>query len=218
MKHIINKLGFLFIFLENLYLPFDLGFDFRFNYLLYALFILFYLITHNKLRVSVKFLSSFFIVLALFFLVPLLKEGNISGFIRQAILISYQIIFSYLLLNSYGFDYKKILKDYLSITYLIGFVAIVQLILIKIGFVNLASFSYLGFDLGNFVSSSGDRIQSWFEEPSFLAYAIMPATFIALSRIFKLHTIIPFWKAVFILVITLSMRTKATTQKYIQNK
>ena len=123
------------------------------------------------------------------------------GFIKQIILISYQLLFSYLLISAYNFDLQKILKDYLSIAYLVGYVAVFQFFLVRLGFTNIASLSFLGFDLGNFIAGGGSRIQSWFEEPSFLVYALTPAMFIALSRIFKLNFFISISKAFFILLI-----------------
>ncbi|MDH7446367.1 O-antigen ligase family protein [Aquimarina sp. 2201CG14-23] len=70
-----------------------------------------------------------------------------------------------------------------------------------------ASFSYLGFDLGNF-GTGNDRLQSWFEEPSFMAYAMMPAIFVALSRLFNLHKNISKVKA--ILIIGILLLTKSS--------
>lgn len=201
MKQIINKLAFLLLFIDNLYLSIDLGFDFRVNYLLQFLFLLYFFSTRNKIKVRLSFIFSIILISIILFLVPLVKGFGAISFIRQLILISFQLLFCYSLLHSYNFDYKKIINDYLSIVYLICYVAIIQLILVKLGFIYIASLSYIGFDLGYFFSANGSRIQSWFEEPSFLAYSLTPALFLALSRIFKLHKFITIRKTMLILIV-----------------
>lgn len=186
MRNFINRLAFFSIFLDNLYLPFDLGFDFRVNYLFYAAFIVYYLCTYQKIRLSVKTGFVFVFVTCLLFLIPLIKGSLISSYFKQAILITFNLVFCILLLNAYKFDLERIVKDYLSIAKLIGVVVIFQFVSIQVGFLYGADYSYLGFDMGNFDFNVKNRMQAWFQEPSFLIYAIIPAVFVACTRFFKI--------------------------------
>ena len=199
MKHLINKFGLLFLFLDNLYLPIDLGFDFRINYILQGFFILYFCLTRPKVKLSLNFLISFLAVAFLLFLVALFKQVHVFGFIKQFFLITFQLVYAYALINSYKYDFKRITKDYLSIVYLACWIAVAQFILMAIGYPKLADLSYLGFNMGNF--STADRIPSWFEEPSFLAYAIIPAVFIALSRFFRLHNFMSIKNALLVIIV-----------------
>lgn len=197
MKQIINKLGFLFLFLENLYLPIDLGFDFRINYLLQFFFIIL-ILTSSNVKIKINFIVFYFIISVILFLIPAVKGFSILDFFKQYILITFQFLFCYLLIKSYGFDYKKIIDDYISIVYLASWIGVLQFVVLNMGLGHTLSLSHLGFNLGNF---GGDhRIQSWFEEPSFLGYVLMPAVFIAISRVFYIYNFISLKKASLILI------------------
>ena len=206
MKSWINKLALLTIFLGNLYVPVDLGFDFRVNYLLQALLIGVYAFSLKKIRVSppVFFRGIAFIVLLA--LVPLVKGTSFSGFTKQFLLLLFQFTFAYLLVNAYGFDARKMARDYLQVVYLICGVAILQFISALAGFLPGADYSYLGFDMGNFKLHTA-RIQSWFQEPSFMVYALMPAVFLSLSRLFGIVERPRNLAALLILVVVLLARS-----------
>lgn len=155
--------------------------------MVYLLFIIFYLFAYRTVRFSAKsavYLGAVFIA---FSLIAFFKPPPFSGFIKQGVLIVFHLLFAYLLLNSYKFDLKDILTDYKKITKWICYVAIIQFVSLKVGFVFGADFSYLGFDMGNFFMGQ-NRAQAWFQEPSFMAYAIMPAVFMALAKLFGIDT------------------------------
>ena len=200
MRRYINLIAFFSIFLDNLYLPINLGFDFRLNYIFYLAFIFYYLFAYQKIRFSLRLLISAFIVCCLLFLVPLIGEGSVSGFIKQGVLIVLNVLFSVMLLNAYEFDLEQICKDYLSIVNVVCFVVIIQLISLKTGFVYGADFGYYGFDMGNFYYPVQNRMQAWFQEPSFLVYAIMPAVFMALSALFGIPSMLSKKRAIFVLI------------------
>lgn len=201
MRRYIAIAAFFSVFLDNLYLPIQLGFDFRLNYIIYLAFIIYYLITYQKIRLSVRSIVTLMILGGFLFLIPLLKGGAVSGFVKQSLLIVFNLAFSVCLLNAYRFDLRKVCKDYLTIVKVIGVVSIVQFISLKVGFLYGADFSYLGFDMGNFDFAIQKGIQAWFQEPSFLAYAIMPAVFIALSDLFGISSMLGKRNAIFILIV-----------------
>ncbi|MGS0525727.1 O-antigen ligase family protein [Zobellia nedashkovskayae] len=139
------------------------------------------------------------IVVVALFLVPLINGGGISGYIKQIVLLGLNVLFSYLLINAYSFNLEKILKDYFSILNILVLVVFVQFASLMIGFHYGADFSYLGFEMGNF-SFIQNRTQAWFQEPSFLVYAMMPALFVALARFFNIHKTISRFQALLILI------------------
>lgn len=198
MRDFINKLAFFSIFLDNLYLPLNLGFDFRLNYIVYLSFIIYYVSSYRRLKVSLSFVVSICLTVLALFLISLVKVG-VTDFVKQVLLIGFNFVFSYLLLNAYNFDLEKILKDYFSIIKLIVFVVFIQFLSLMAGFSYGADYSYLGFDMGNFFLGQ-NRAQAWFQEPSFLVYAIMPAVFVGLARFFNVHHIISRGQALLILV------------------
>ena len=187
MRKYINRFAFFSIFLDNLYLPIQLGFDFRLNYVAYLFFIIFYLLAYRTVGFSAKWAVYLGAIFTVFSIVAILKPPPFSGFIKQSVLVVFHIVFAYLLLNSYKFNLEKILTDYIKIIKWVCYVAIVQFFSLKIGFVHGADFSYLGFDMGNFFMGQ-NRAQAWFQEPSFMAYAIMPAVFMALAKLFGIDT------------------------------
>ena len=198
MREIINKIAFLSLFLDNLYIPLNLGFDFRVNYIFHFIYILYYFLTFKKIKIHLKGLFLFFFIFFLFSLVPLIKGISVIGFFKQITLISFNLLFCLVLINAYNYDLRKIFKDYLSIVTCICIIAIIQYISLKIGFIYGADYSFLGFNLGNFNALNQVSVQAWFEEPSFLVYSITPAVFISISRLFNLNVKISKTKAVLI--------------------
>jgi hypothetical protein len=200
MKAIVNKTALLFILLDNLYFPINIGFDFRVHYLLYFLFILYFLITHKTLHVR---LNAILGLVALFFalsLVPLLTGEGMVVFAKQASLILFNLIFSFLLINAYKFDLIKLFKDYIDLIFIAAIVGAIQICSQLVGFRYGADYSYLGFDMFTFTMENL-KIQSWFQEPSFLAVTFLPVIFICLSRFFSLTEMISFGKSIFITLI-----------------
>lgn len=190
-----------FLLLDNLYLPVDLGFDFRINYIIYLLYILYAIISNKKI-----FLNKNFIIASLFFaffslLIAFLKGAPIVLVIKQTVLIYISFFASYILLNAYKFDLVKIIRDYTQLIFIAAIFGLIQFISQNIGFNFGADFSYLGLDLGYYSVDSNSRIQSWFLEPSFLVYAFMPVVFISLARFFNLTYLISLKKALFIITI-----------------
>jgi O-antigen ligase len=187
--------------LDNLYMPIDLGFDFRVNYIIYLLYILYAIISNKKI-----FLNKNFIVASLFFtflslIISVLKGTPILLVLKQTFLIYISFLVSYILINGYKFDLVKIIKDYIQLIFIAGIFGLIQFISQGIGFNLGADFSYLGFDMGYYEVTRNTRIQSWFYEPSFLVYAFMPVVFISLARLFKITNIITLKKALFIIII-----------------
>jgi len=204
MKRVLNKTALLFILLDNLYLPLNLGFDFRIQYLLYAFFIFLYAFIHSTVKVNLKttlYLLTLFLMLSI---IPIYKGFGINGYLKQLILILFNLLFSYLLIRSYHFNVKRIFLDYIDLIFVAAIVGLVQITSQFIGFRYGADFSYLGFDMFTFTMENR-KIQSWFQEPSFLSLAFIPVVFVAISRIFGLTKMISISKSLTIIsVIILS--------------
>ena len=200
MKKIVNRFAFFSIFFDNLFLPLNVGFDFRLNYLVYLFFIFFYLLAFKKVILSAKRLASLVTIFVVLLLVALVKEPPLGGFVKQTVLILFHLVFAFLLVNAYNFDLKRIVTDYVLIVKWICFVAIVQFVSLRFGFAQGANFSYLGFDMGNFFMGQ-NRAQGWFQEPSFLAYAIMPAVFMAVAKLFGIGSGVKKHEALLILAV-----------------
>ncbi len=201
MRINLNIVILFFLLLDNLYLPVDLGFDFRVNYIIYLLYILYAIISNKKI-----FLNKNFIIASIFFtffslIISFLKGSPILLVIKQTFLIYISFLVSYILLNAYKFDLVKVIRDYTQLIFIAAIFGLVQFISQKIGFGFSSNLSYLGFDMGYYEVTSTTRIQSWFYEPSFLVYAFMPVVFISLARLFKITNIISFKKALFIITI-----------------
>ena len=204
MKSIINKAALFFVLWDNIFLPINVGFDFRLNYLVMLGYILYYILTHKKITISPKklvyFSAGVLLVCSINFAV------GISYFLilKQLILIFITFLFSYLLINSYQFDIKKIFKDYTDIIFLAAIVVVIQLIGVMTNLSFLIDFSYLGFDTGGIVlNAPRGRFHSWFYEPSFMAYAFVPVVFASLSKLFRIGNLISLPKAIFIIIIFL---------------
>jgi hypothetical protein len=200
MRDSIRKLGLLFVLLDNLFIPGDFGFDFRVQYILYLLFIIYFFFFYRTVKLNTKRLVFFGIFFFILGLVPIFKGSGISEFARQAILIWFNLLFSYLLLNSYNHDMKRVFEDYIQLIFFASIVGIIQIISQAIGFKFGADFSYLGFEMQNFAMHNL-KIQSWFQEPSFLAIAFIPVAFICVARLFDLTDWISKKKAIFIIIV-----------------
>jgi O-antigen ligase len=92
------------------------------------------------------------------------------------------------------------MKDYINLIFIAAIVGLIQFVFQRIGFIYLSDFSYLGFDMGYYDSKPESRIQSWFLEPSFLAYAFMPVIFLGVARIFNIINIISVKKSIIIIL------------------
>ena len=195
----IKKLGLLFILLDNLFVPVKLGFDFRAHYIFYLLFILYYIVVCR----SVRFRASYFLSIAGFFLIlnliPIINGSGYVGSLRQTGLIIFNLTFAYFLINAYKFEIQRIFADYIQLIYFAAIVGFIQLGSQITGFRYGADYSYLGFDMQNFNMGIW-RMQSWFQEPSFLAIAFTPVAFVGISRLFNLTQMISVQKSVIVIV------------------
>lgn len=197
---LINKIALFFILLDNVYVPVDLGFDFRVQYLLYTLFIFFYIVYYRKVRLSAKTFIQLTAIFLLLALIPIVKSSGYLPFMKQSALIFFNLLFAFALVNAYKFDIKKLFLDYVDLIFLASIVGAVQMISFVIGFKYGADFSYLGFDMYN-LRMNNWKIQSWFQEPSFLAYAFLPVIFVCISRLFNITKVISKGKAIFIITV-----------------
>lgn len=202
MNRFIRKLALAFLFLENLYIPLDYGFDFRFNYIFFILYVIIILVLINK--VSVRLGPIIFLVTLTIYLlvVPILSGFNVVDTIKQIILLALHLIFSILLVNQYKRDVISLYKDYLGIIFFASIIGIVQFCSMIISFRPGADYSFFGFEMQNF-SMEIYKVQSWFQEPSFLAYAFVPAVFTAVYRLLATTELITMRKSILIIVVVL---------------
>lgn len=198
MKINFRKLCLFFVLLENLYLPIKLGFDFRVNYLLYFAFILIYPFTFRTVSVRKISFQSIVLILMLLIAIPLLNGSGVVESGRQVILISFNCIFGFLLINAYKYDFEELFKDYVDLIYIAAIVGIIQIVSQFVGFRYGADYSYLGFDMQHF-NMGLKVIQSWFQEPSFLAISFIPAAFVAICRLMGITDMITRKKSIIIL-------------------
>ncbi len=109
------------------------------------------------------------------------------------------IVYAYLVIQHYQADIIRLFKDYLDIISFASLVGLVQFISLVVGFRPGADYSYLGFEMQNFAMGFY-RIQSWFQEPSFMAYAFAPAVFASVCRIMSSSGLITINRSVLILL------------------
>lgn len=207
MKFQVKKLILFFLLLDNLFIPVDLGFDFRVNYIVYVIYILYAIYLNKKIYLNKNFLIGSLLLVITSLIISVIKGSPTILIFKQAVLIYVSFFVSYVLLNDYKYDILKIIKDYIDLIYLATIVGFIQLFSQFIGFKWGSDFSYLGFDMGAYKVYSNTRIQSWFYEPSFLVYAFMPVIFIVIARFFKLTSIISIKRGVLILIIFLLSRS-----------
>lgn len=202
MKVLIRRIAILFIFLDNMFLPIDIGVDFRVNYLFMAVFILGYFALVQKVNISRKGLLLMGGLSAYVMAHTFLVSTSIPLSIKQIILIGVSVMFSFLLLNSYQFNTKELLRDYKFFIILACYVVVIQLIGVKTGLSFLYDYSYLGLDTGRIdLNAPRGRFHAWFYEPSFMAYAMTPVIFIAVARLFNIGDLIGKPVALFIIAI-----------------
>jgi hypothetical protein len=205
MKRIVLKTGLLFVLLDN-FIKLDTGFDFRGQYILYLLFIGLVLASGKRLMIKRSVIVSFIVVMVVSSMAILTHPENLNDFLKQGILIAFNLIFCIALLNAYDFDLQKLFKDYIDLITLAAIVGVVQLVGLASGIIYLADYSFLGFNMGNF-SMDYQRIQSWFEEPSVMVYAFCPVLFVSIARLFRLTQLISIGRALFlsaVFVLTMS--------------
>ena len=207
MKIKVNILILFFLLLDNLYLPINLGFDFRLTYIVYFIYIIYAFVIKPSVIINKNFmiLSALFLIISL--LTSLIKGTPTVLVLKQAILIYINFLVSYIVFNSYNFDVIAVIKDYIQLIFIASIVGLIQLFSQNVGFFYGADYSYLGFEMGNYKMMPFTRIQSWFYEPSFLIYAFMPVVFIAVGRLFNLTELISLKKAMIVLLIFILSRS-----------
>ncbi|WP_081977558.1 O-antigen ligase family protein [Cellulophaga baltica] len=202
MKSIINKIVLFFVLLDNIFLPIDIGVDFRLNYLVMIIYIVYYACTHKSIELNKKKSLVLLVGVVLFLAITILNAESFFLVIKQLILISITFTFSYLLLNSYRFDYIKLFKDYIILITLAGIIVVIQFFGTISNLTFLVDYSYLGLDTGGIrLNAPRGRFHSWFYEPSFMAYAFMPVIFIAVARLFGVGNLLSIRRSIFLIVI-----------------
>ncbi|WP_081954871.1 O-antigen ligase family protein [Cellulophaga sp. E6(2014)] len=202
MKSIINKIVLFFVLLDNIFLPIDIGVDFRLNYLVMIIYIVYYACTHKSIELNKKKSLVLLVGVVLFLAITILTAESFFLVIKQLILISITFTFSYLLLNSYRFDYIKLFKDYIILITLAGIIVVIQFFGTISNLTFLVDYSYLGLDTGGIrLNAPRGRFHSWFYEPSFMAYAFMPVIFIAVARLFGVGNLLSIRRSIFLIVI-----------------
>jgi hypothetical protein len=206
MRNFIRTIALSFILLDNLFIPGDFSFDFRAHYIFYAIYIIYYLVTMRKVSVRLEVIALLLLLTAVLGLVPILRGVGVVEFIRQVALITFNSVFAYLLINDYDFDLERIFRDYFQLIYIASIVGAIQIISMMAGFQSGADYSYLGFDMQHFNMGMW-AVQSWFQEPSFMAIAFIPAVFMGISRIVGLTSMVSKRKAVLIIIILILSRS-----------
>jgi O-antigen ligase len=182
-KTILLYLIILISFCDNIFLPIDVGFDFRIQYIGLTIGLSLFLLATKSVKIDVSHLFIYLFLWCLYLLVAVFKGYNFILFIKQFILINLLLALYYLLINFYSFNIRRIFKAYLNIASLGAIVGIIQFFSLLVGFKAGYDYSYLGFEMRN-LDPKSLRIQSWLEEPSFLVYTIIPAAFIAIYNLF----------------------------------
>ena len=156
--------------------------------------------TYRTIKLRGTYLIGLVLVLFILSLTPIVKGEGLLEFIRQILLMSFNLVFCFLLINAYQFDLGKIFRDYIQLIYIAAIVGIIQILSQMVGFRYGADYSYLGFDMQHFGMQNW-KIQSWFQEPSFLAIAFTPVAFVGIARFFNLTDLISVRKAVVVIVV-----------------
>lgn len=195
-----RKICLFFIFLENWFLPFDLSFDFRLSYLLFFVFIAIYPFTFRRITINPTLLLTLVSILLALLVTPVLGGKYFADSAKQVLLIAFNLVFSFLLINAYRYDIRALFRDYIEIVYVAALVGIAQIISLMIGFRYGADYSYLGFEMQNLEMHIW-VIQSWFQEPSFMAVVFLPVAFAAVCRLMGMTDIISTQRAVVVLAV-----------------
>ncbi|WP_196895405.1 O-antigen ligase family protein [Aureivirga marina] len=201
MKNALSKLGLFFIFFDNMYLPINLGFDFKLIYIFMIIFIAYAMSIVGTIKIRKEDIQIITLLLLILGINLITNLANIAFFIKQSIGISVSFIYSFLLISVYKFDFKKIIKDYILIVILATIIGLSQFFFSNINKNHWGDLSFLGFDQGNreFLKPPY-RIHAWFMEPSFFVYAITPILFIAMARLFNITKIISKFLAILIII------------------
>lgn len=194
-----RKICLLFILLENWFLPIQVGFDFRLTYILYFIFIAIYPFTYRLVRTDARTVITVFVLFMILLAAPVFGGHAYLDSVRQVSLISFNVVFSWLLLNAYSNDIRRLFLDYCDVVYFAAIVGIVQFVSQIVGFRPGADYSYLGFEMQNFDMTIW-HIQSWFQEPSFFAIVLLPVAFAAICRLMGLSEMITKQKAIVVLL------------------
>jgi hypothetical protein len=173
------------VFIDNVYIVNNWGFDFRVQYLAFIIVIPVYLIAF-PLKINLRSLLTGFIISLFLFVSPLIAGTPLTGSIRQLLLIFTCAFPFYCMFNSFDFDVFPAFRIYLFFSRAISILAIAQFIFILIGFKPGYDYSYLGFDMSR-LEPETLRIQAWMAEPSFLAYILIPSLFYYLASAFNLR-------------------------------
>lgn len=201
-RELANKIGLFFILTDN-FLKIELkSVDFRAQYIFYFIFIVYYILVRRVIVVNLRYVIYIFVIACVLAIASELNASGVLFFVKQFLLISFNLLFAYLLINAYNFDFIKLFKDYIDLIFLAALVGVIQAFSLASNFLYGADYSYLGFEMGNF-GLGYTRIQSWFEEPSVMALAFLPAVFICLARVFKLTDFVTIQKSLFIIVVFL---------------
>ncbi|AIY12715.1 hypothetical protein M667_05550 [Cellulophaga baltica NN016038] len=166
------------------------------------IYIVYYACTHKSIELNKKKSLVLLVGVVLFLAITILNAESFFLVIKQLILISITFTFSYLLLNSYRFDYIKLFKDYIILITLAGIIVVIQFFGTISNLTFLVDYSYLGLDTGGIrLNAPRGRFHSWFYEPSFMAYAFMPVIFIAVARLFGVGNLLSIRRSIFLIVI-----------------
>ncbi|KGK30413.1 hypothetical protein EL45_09610 [Cellulophaga sp. E6(2014)] len=166
------------------------------------IYIVYYACTHKSIELNKKKSLVLLVGVVLFLAITILTAESFFLVIKQLILISITFTFSYLLLNSYRFDYIKLFKDYIILITLAGIIVVIQFFGTISNLTFLVDYSYLGLDTGGIrLNAPRGRFHSWFYEPSFMAYAFMPVIFIAVARLFGVGNLLSIRRSIFLIVI-----------------
>jgi len=171
--------------LDNVFLPFDIGFEFRLQYIIFIFAIPLYLLAF-RVKANLKTLIFIFLVSLFLLITPLLSGTYLIGSSRQLLLIFICSVPFYLMANSYNYNATSLFKIYLSASLLISIISLIQFLSFVIHFKAGYDFSYLGFDMSR-LDPPTYRVQGWMMEPSFLAYFLLPAAFFAIVKFFKAY-------------------------------
>lgn len=178
-----------FAFIDNIYMPINIGMDPRLQYAFFAFGIFYYLTSiHSKITFSKRWLFILALIILISSVISYFTVGSIGGIIQQTILIMLCMLPFYFMFVDADGDIMVIARAYMRISALFASIGLLQSFSKIVHFRPGYDFSYLGFRMGNLEVTGIGRIQSWTQEPSFFAYLIMPAMFISLCRLMKFKT------------------------------
>ncbi len=156
--------------------PFQLSVDFYWYYPVYMLFLVVSTIVYHK--VNLKFLL---LLLTLVVYCLLTYDYGLSLVIKQLVNIVFSAMVFYNFVVHERFNLEAIFKKYLAISKLVLVVGLLQVAMfhLGIGHVFVQTFPWLGF------ANINVRLQSFAQEPSFIALTFAPVVFLSLYNIFN---------------------------------